>query len=88
MTFTLMQKGLENLIGKEQMEQTNEKIFGEKVGLAASFFGCWHSNITRPFMEGKTFYRTCLKCGARRNFNPETRKNEGQFYYPPVGKIG
>jgi hypothetical protein len=86
MAIAFWQKSLATLFGKEI--PADEKKSDEKIELPASIFGCWHSQISRPFMAGKTFYRTCLKCGARRNFNPETRKNEGRFYYPPVDKIG
>ena len=74
------------LLGKGPDEQMNKKVFGEKIGLAASLFGCWHSKISRPFTEGLTAYRTCLRCGARKNYNPETFQTEGRFYYPSVIK--
>ena len=44
-------------------------------------FGCWHSEMSRPFStEGQT-YRVCLACGARRQFNIGSWKTQGDFYY-------
>ena len=59
-------------------------VFGRRMGLMAKLFGCWHNNISRPFMQGKTAYRICLQCGARKQFNPETLETKGSFYFPPV----
>ena len=58
-------------------------VFGKKIGLMLKLFGCWHTNISRPFTEGKTAYRSCLQCGARKKFNPETWETHGSFYFPP-----
>ena len=62
----------------------NKEIFGEKVGFMGKIFGCSHENISRPFTLGKIPYRSCLQCGARKQFNPETLETFGGFYYPPV----
>ena len=44
-------------------------------------FGCWHSQMSRPFSaEGQT-YRACLACGARRQFNIRSWETQGDFYY-------
>jgi len=61
-------------------------VFGQKVDLITKLFGCWHENISRPFTQGKTAYRSCLHCGARRQFNTETLETHGNFYFPPVIK--
>jgi hypothetical protein len=61
-------------------------VFGEKLGLMVTLFGCWHNNIGRPFVQGKTAYRSCLQCGARKQFNPETLQTHGTFYFPPIVK--
>lgn len=62
-------------------------VFGQKVGLITSLFGCWHENISRPFVQGKTAYRSCLKCGARKQFDQETLETHGKFYFPPVASV-
>lgn len=61
-------------------------VFGKKMGLMAKLFGCWHENISRPFVQGHTSYRSCLRCGARKQFNPETLETFGAFYFPPLVK--
>ena len=61
-------------------------VFGRKLGLMTKLFGCWHDNISRPFVQGKTAYRSCLQCGARKQFNPETLETHGNYYFPPVIK--
>jgi len=64
----------------------DEQVFGAKVGFFAKLFGCVHNNVSRPFTTGKTSYRTCLGCGARKQFNSETLQTFGSFYYPPIIK--
>lgn len=58
-------------------------LFGKKVGLLTKIFGCGHPDLSRPFSKGRLGYRTCLSCGARKKFNPETLTTFGGFYYPP-----
>ena len=60
------------------------EVFGKKLGVAASLFGCWHEDLRRPFGRGEATYRSCLKCGARTPFNVETLRTEGKFYQAPV----
>ncbi len=67
--------------------KTEMEIFATKVGLLSKLFGCTHGDLSRPFSNGKIGYRSCLKCGAIKQFNPETLKTFGAFYYPsPVVK--
>jgi len=61
-------------------------VFGKKMGFMAKLFGCWHKNLSRPFTQHKTAYRSCLDCGARKQFNPETLETHGKFYFPPIVK--
>jgi hypothetical protein len=87
MTATIIRGTLSRLTGglvEQQREAAPDpKIFGEKFGLAAALFGCWHENLSRPFGQGEKLYRSCLKCGARTPFNTETFETDGRFYYPP-----
>lgn len=62
----------------------NSQVFGQKMGLLTRLFGCWHENLSRPFTEGNTAYRSCLNCGARKQFNPDTLETYGNFYCPPA----
>lgn len=61
-------------------------IFSNKIGLIGKLFGCGHRELSRPFSQGKIGYRSCLKCGAVRRFNPETLETSGGFYYPSIDK--
>jgi hypothetical protein len=44
-------------------------------------FGCWHRKMSRPFSSQGQTYRTCLDCGARRQFNLGRWEMQGDFYY-------
>ncbi len=64
----------------------NSLVFGKKMGFVTKIFGCRHKNLSRPFTQGKTSYRSCLNCGARKQFNAETLETYGKFYAPPIVK--
>jgi hypothetical protein len=75
------------LEGKENLTKRNEQnVFGNKLGLMTTLFGCWHKNVSRPFTQENTAYRSCLDCGARKPFNTKTLKTYGNFYFPPIIK--
>lgn len=86
MTTTILRNKFQRLIQKKdkQTESADLLIFGRKVGLIAKLFGCRHGDISRPFTNGETAYRSCLNCGARKQFNPETLETHGNFYFPPI----
>ena len=88
MATTLLSNKFQSLINKkgEKTNEIDQFVFGEKMGLIPKLFGCWHENISRPFVQGKTAYRSCLKCGARKQFNLETLETHGNFYFPPMVK--
>ena len=78
-----------SMLSREKNKATNKidrYVFGNKLGLMVTLFGCWHNNVGRPFVQGKTAYRSCLQCGARKQFNSETLETHGTFYFPPVIK--
>lgn len=64
-------------------ETVNKQVFGEKLSFLTKLFGCQHRNVSRPFSNGRTGYRACINCGARRQFNPRTLQTFGAFYAPP-----
>ena len=64
--------------------EVDKEVFGEKVGLLGKIFGCWHEDMSRPFSHEKIAYRSCLKCGARKQFDSETLETHGAFYFPPL----
>src|SRR6478672_5706888 len=72
-----------NAAAKRRDAQINVQVFGRKLGLVSRLVGCSHRDLSRPFVDRKTSYRSCLKCGARRQFNTETFETFGTFYAPP-----
>ena len=73
----------QNRIADKVINRTND-VFGEKIGLMGKVFGCWHKELSRPFTSVTESYRVCLDCGARKQFDPQTLKTFGPFYYPPT----
>ncbi len=88
MTTTILVNGFQRLIDivAGRGNDINTLVFGRKLGLIAKVFGCWHENVGRPFAHGKISYRSCLNCGARRQFDRDTFKTHGNFYSPPALK--
>jgi hypothetical protein len=78
----------QNLLQRHEKgsKEKDSFVFGAKLGLVALLFGCRHDNLSRPFTQGKTSYRSCLDCGARKQFNAETLETYGDFYCPPTVK--
>lgn len=62
----------------------DERVFGEKVSILGTIFGCRHEHLSRPFEQNKTPYIVCLECGARKQFSNETFQTFGAFYHPPI----
>jgi len=67
--------------------EVDNRVFGEKVGLLGKIFGCWHGEMSRPFSHEKVAYRSCMKCGARKQFDSDTLETHGAFYFPPVIRV-
>lgn len=75
----------QNTIAASLINRTRGSV-GEKIGLMASLFGCWHKRLTRPIADKNMSYRACLDCGARKRFDTEEFRTSGPFYYPPIVK--
>jgi hypothetical protein len=73
----------QNYIADSIINRTSD-AFGNKIGIVAKIFGCWHKQLSRPFTDKNKSYRACLDCGARKRFDAETLKTFGPFYYPPA----
>ena len=56
-------------------------LTGKISNLMARVFGCWHADLSRPFSREGRAYRTCLSCGAQRQFNTGNWQMQGKFYY-------
>lgn len=84
MTIPFWLKNFQLAFSENINEETQPQIKGKKVSLFSRLFRCWHGKLSRPFVEGKLVYRSCVKCGARRLYDPKTFQNYGGFYYPSV----
>ena len=70
-------------IAESVLNRTNG-AFGNRIGFLGKLLGCWHRKLSRPFTNRNASYVACLDCGARREFDTQTLKTFGPFYYPPV----
>lgn len=52
--------------------------------LLLGIFGCAHKQMSRPFSRHGESYRVCIGCGARRQFDEQTWKPRGPFYFKPA----
>ena len=50
-------------------------------GWLSKLFGCRHKEMSRPFSSQGQTYRSCVDCGARRQFNVRQWEMQGDFYY-------
>lgn len=79
---------MQNILEQNRIAETlinrTKGAFGNKIGLTAKIFGCWHKHLTRPFTNRNGSYRACLNCGARKKFDTETLVTKGPFFYPPA----
>jgi len=80
----MIRETLISLVGTTKTETPADPPKTLKIGLAASIFGCWHMHLSRPRTSNNSTFRICSKCSARQNWNPQTLKPEGRFYYPAV----
>jgi len=82
-TFFMQAVLEQNLIMESAVIRTDD-LFGTKIGFLSTLFGCWHKDLSRPFTKkGRSSYRACTDCGARRRFNTQNLQTSGPFYYPP-----
>lgn len=84
MTTISLRNTFQYIRSGRQEEQLDERVFGKKLGLLTRLIGCSHERISRPFGEGKSTYRSCLSCGARKPFDTETLETSKTFYCPPA----
>lgn len=56
-------------------------LTGKLGNLMARVFGCRHAELSRPFSRGGRAYRSCVNCGAQRQFNLGNWTMQGNFYY-------
>jgi hypothetical protein len=69
-------------IANSNVGQFNASSLTGKIStFVARVFGCWHADLSRPFSREGRAYRTCLNCGAQRQFHLGKWEMQGQFYY-------
>ena len=56
-------------------------VTGKIGNLMARVFGCRHAELSRPFSRGGRTYRSCVGCGAQRQFHLGNWQMQGDFYY-------
>jgi len=61
--------------------QSIQQTTGRIGDFMARVFGCRHGELSRPFSHGGRAYRSCLNCGAQRQFNLANWQMQGNFYY-------
>jgi hypothetical protein len=66
------------------LRQSNESGGGIAVWITR-LLGCRHREMSRPFSSQGQTYRSCLDCGARRQFNLGRWEMQGKFYYRVPG---
>jgi hypothetical protein len=86
-----MKAGQQVLKSRQNILQDHTPTSGRFIGRIGSrlnrLFGCWHTEMSRPFSSEGQSYRVCLGCGARRQFNIRNWETQGDFYYRlPTGK--
>jgi hypothetical protein len=69
-------------------EQSIARVIAESLRYWLSrIFGCWHRQMSRPFTHGDHTYRTCARCGMRRDFDLQSWKMKGRFYRDQVSRV-
>jgi hypothetical protein len=77
-----MQAAAELIIANSSAPQMDSlSVAGRLNTLMARVFGCRHADMSRPFSRDGRAYRSCLNCGAQRQFNVGDWKMQGGFYY-------
>lgn len=59
----------------------NENRYRATARLLTAIFGCRHRNLSRPFTHEDETYRTCVDCGARRQFDLGNWQMSGRFFF-------
>ena len=77
-----MQAAAELTIASSTVPQMDSSsVSGRLNTLMARVFGCRHADMSRPFSRDGRAYRSCLNCGAQRQFNLGNWEMQGGFYY-------
>jgi hypothetical protein len=70
-----------NIVNSTVAPVNSSSVTGTIGTLIARVFGCRHAELSRPFSRDGRAYRSCLNCGAQRQFNLGKWQMTGGFYY-------
>ncbi|OYT73785.1 MAG: hypothetical protein CFK52_00005, partial [Chloracidobacterium sp. CP2_5A] len=72
---------------KVTLKATLQRAFEYLENAYHRVFGCWHTNMSRPFTVSQRTYRMYLNCGAHRAFDTQLWKMVGPYYVdrPRIG---
>jgi hypothetical protein len=70
-----------NVVGQINAVNTASSLWSKIGTWLTRILGCWHTEMSRPLSIGGQTYRTCLDCGAQRQFNTGNWEMQGNFYY-------
>ena len=77
-----MQAAAQLTIANSNISPVDSLSVSRRIGtLMARVFGCRHAEMSRPFSRDGRAYRSCLSCGAQRQFNLGNWQMTGSFYY-------
>lgn len=77
-----MQAAAQLTIPNSTVAQLDSSATKGRIGsLMARVFGCRHAELSRPFSRDGRAYRSCLHCGAQRQFDLGNWQMQGSFYY-------
>ena len=76
-----MQAGQLTIATPNVGQMDTSSVIGKIGEWMARVFGCWHTEMSRPFSHQGHAYRVCVNCGAQRRFNLGNSKMQGDFYY-------
>ena len=63
-----------------------EKITGSLLYFVQRLIGCHHRQMSLPFTRDGRTYRSCARCGMRREFDLTTWRSKGRYYEAEVSK--
>jgi hypothetical protein len=74
-----------NIIAPASQRKLHHGVAPSVIDLLYRLLGCWHSDMSRPLTFDHVTYRTCLSCGARRQFDVGAWRMRGPYYFAPMG---
>ena len=67
-------------------ENHREKIAGSLHYFLQRLIGCHHRHLSLPITRDGCTYRSCARCGMRREFDLTTWRSKGRYYQAGISK--